>query len=443
MRLLRFIPIVALAMLLAACHPLVSFQKWFADDNCTPAPELEGTWVLEDGEAVLTIVAEGSSYSLSLTSEGIGSHGSTGRYKARIARRGSFYLLDVEPQKEVLDEFFKREFIQPVLPVHILARIELDGDQMRISFPDKLPTKIESGEVPIAHYLFDWDEDVLILLAETGELQELAFKHGEEPEEKFGEASPRFNRQPPEVGHFYRGKLYKKGSPEAEVAFLEALEAKPGYAAAHDGLGRTYLERGSFDAAISSYDQAISFDRNNPEFHRHLAYALMAAGRISSALHESRVALQLDPDEAESHFQLALALFLDERFADAADEFAKASRILQDQDWRNGLPLYALALERSGHEMQAQELLKSEIQKRPYAALPLFFTRKIDEQDLLRQLGQWGAAEAHFFIGERFLQEGDAQRAREHFIAVLRSGGNPGSFEAIAARVKLARLGGY
>jgi tetratricopeptide (TPR) repeat protein len=74
----------------------------------------------------------------------------------------------------------------------------------------------------------------------------------------------RWHRRMAEIGgakRFFGGIIYgsiPKGSmPEAEKAFLKAIELKPGYVNHHIELARTYMAMGKFDLAIPEYQKTI------------------------------------------------------------------------------------------------------------------------------------------------------------------------------------------
>ncbi len=74
----------------------------------------------------------------------------------------------------------------------------------------------------------------------------------------------RWHRRMAEIGgakRFFGGIIYgsiPKGSfPEAEKAFLKAVELKPEYVNHHIELARTYMSMGKFDQAVPEYQKTI------------------------------------------------------------------------------------------------------------------------------------------------------------------------------------------
>ena len=80
----------------------------------------------------------------------------------------------------------------------------------------------------------------------------------------------RWHRRMAEIGgakRFFGGIIYgsiPKGSfPEAEKAFLKALEIAPDYVNHHIELARTYMAMGKFDQAVPEYQAAIDLPKSS------------------------------------------------------------------------------------------------------------------------------------------------------------------------------------
>jgi tetratricopeptide (TPR) repeat protein len=58
-------------------------------------------------------------------------------------------------------------------------------------------------------------------------------------------------------GGIIYGSIPKGSMPEAEKAFLKAIELKPEYANHHIELARTYMAMGKFDPAVPEYQKTI------------------------------------------------------------------------------------------------------------------------------------------------------------------------------------------
>ena len=125
--------------------------------------------------------------------------------------------------------------------------------------------------------------------------------------------------------------------PAAIAGFERAIEADPGYAAAHVGLANARFwqyemsrARNQPDAAllaraIDHVRRAIDLERDLAEAHATLSFLLTSAGRAAEALAEARRAVALEPSYWGNQFRLAHAAWGEERLqalARAADLYS-------------------------------------------------------------------------------------------------------------------------
>ena len=65
-------------------------------------------------------------------------------------------------------------------------------------------------------------------------------------------------------------------------------------------LGKTQLEKGDFNNALSSFEQAILLDQKNPDLCNLKATALRSLGRYNEAIDCFNKSLEIDPRDKNS-----------------------------------------------------------------------------------------------------------------------------------------------
>ncbi|MFO1360878.1 MAG: tetratricopeptide repeat protein [Burkholderiales bacterium] len=83
---------------------------------------------------------------------------------------------------------------------------------------------------------------------------------------------------------------------DAEAALLEARALDPGGTDALSLLGKLYMRRTQFDAALEYFDEAHAHGGDRAPLHANRAGALLALGRYAEALAAARRAAALEPD---------------------------------------------------------------------------------------------------------------------------------------------------
>lgn len=112
--------------------------------------------------------------------------------------------------------------------------------------------------------------------------------------------------------------VFKQGrGDEALAHFQAALEIKPDFADAHNGLGFVLLQGGKTAKAIEHFQQAVEIQPAFAAAQNNLGMALLQTGRAAEAIPHLAGALKTNPDQAETHNNLGYAL-LQTGQADAA-----------------------------------------------------------------------------------------------------------------------------
>ena len=87
--------------------------------------------------------------------------------------------------------------------------------------------------------------------------------------------------------------------------FKQALKLNPEYAGAYYNLGLVQFELGQFEASVKSYDQANTFQPNDPWTLINRGFAKQGLGNTPSAKEDFKTAIELDENLSESYIGLS------------------------------------------------------------------------------------------------------------------------------------------
>ena len=120
---------------------------------------------------------------------------------------------------------------------------------------------------------------------------------------------------------------YKKGAyDQAEETIRKGLEKKE-KAELYNVLGLVQMEKDMLKDADFSFRKSISYDDENPEYHKNLGEVNFRKGVLIIAMQEYNTALELDSTLVEVYFHLAQAYLKQVRFNDAMEAFKTAIRV--------------------------------------------------------------------------------------------------------------------
>jgi Flp pilus assembly protein TadD/peroxiredoxin len=104
------------------------------------------------------------------------------------------------------------------------------------------------------------------------------------------------------------GTLYMRGgqSAKAQAAFTRALEVKPDFSEASNGLGALLAQGGNLPAAVARFKIALETTPDYPDALNNLGYALLQMGRNREAFDLYQKALKLQPDFPEAFNNLGI-----------------------------------------------------------------------------------------------------------------------------------------
>jgi len=112
----------------------------------------------------------------------------------------------------------------------------------------------------------------------------------------------------------------QKRLDEAAVEFQNALDRKPDYPEALNGLANVISQRRQYPAAFDLYRHALEKRPDSPIIHANFANALAAAGKLGDAEREYRASLDLDAAATLPRLDLAKVLARQGRFREAEAE---------------------------------------------------------------------------------------------------------------------------
>ncbi len=164
----KYVIAIGIVFLLMGC-PARSLFPLFTENDLVYNPALVGTWIdRENGDTFTFQKAGEKSYNVVSFEQ---KKGNSEAYRVQLGRIGKFWFIDSYPLKSGGDHH--------TLSAHILSRIWLNGDTLRMSSleSDWLRDMIDAKRLSIAHVRRDGD---IILTATTEELRALVLRFTED-----------------------------------------------------------------------------------------------------------------------------------------------------------------------------------------------------------------------------------------------------------------------
>ena len=166
MNTVKYFVAVGIAFLSLGC-PARSLFPLFTEKDLASLPNIVGTWANGEGETFSFQKSRDKGYDVVSRDH----DGTTDRYKVQLGKLGKFWFMDSYPGEKGHDHH--------MIAAHIISKISLDGDSLRISSLESewLKKVIDGGKLNIAHTKLDND---IILSASTEELQQLVLRFADD-----------------------------------------------------------------------------------------------------------------------------------------------------------------------------------------------------------------------------------------------------------------------
>jgi len=132
------------------------------------------------------------------------------------------------------------------------------------------------------------------------------------------------------IGYNY---MQKKEYDKAEEAYLKAVEMKPNYAEAYNGLATVYNAQKKFDKALEASSKAAEYasaagpggagGSGGVDAEYNQGVIAWNAGKIPEAAEHFQKVIFMKPDHADAHYQLGMAFVNQNKLAEAVPMFEK------------------------------------------------------------------------------------------------------------------------
>jgi len=225
----------------------------------------------------------------------------------------------------------------------------------------------------------------------------------------------------------------------AEERYREGLAAGADRAVTMNLIGVALRAQGRYEEAVTAYDDSLAAGDERASVHTNRGNALRALGRREEAERCYRLSIEIDPGYPRAYCGLA-------RAAEHRGDFARAARHYREAVERGLAPSRAapwiyLALARSG-DPQPEKALRPGIESQGFErSVAEFLAGTLSPMRLLAKAGSRGeyATRARYYMGMRFLLEGNREAALEQLLKAVRLK-RCNSAEYAAAMCEIERL---
>jgi tetratricopeptide (TPR) repeat protein len=207
-------------------------------------------------------------------------------------------------------------------------------------------------------------------------------------------------------------------------------------------LSWVYRCKGSFDLSRAEAEAALRLERS-AENHKALGDACLWKGDYAQARRELQEAMKSRPHYQEARYSLAFTCYLEQRFKEAVEECTRCMK-LEDSPRAETILLHYFSLQGMGRQAKAEELLAELSRGFAGEAWPsdllAYHRGELRESKLLSKARHdVDRCTAYFYIGCRYLQRGDREKAKASFRKCVDTEIFD-SFGYIGSRAKLKRL---
>lgn len=150
---------------------------------------------------------------------------------------------------------------------------------------------------------------------------------------------------------------------KAEELYQKALEIKPDYLEAREGLGITYIQLGDYQKAIELFQQIIDQYGERKETLLNLGVAFYRSGNINDAIIKYQRALTITKEPfSNAHFNLAMALSHQGKFDEAIQQYRTAIKA-RNNNYPEAYNNMGLIYQAMGEETQALAAFNNALQQ--------------------------------------------------------------------------------
>jgi hypothetical protein len=170
------LPLAAAALLLSGCGVTGTIHPLYSEKQAAAALPIEGNWTDEKGEDVFKVRKADKGFRVTLVESD-----KTHDYDLHLVQLGETWFADVAP----------RDLPDLALPLHVIAKIRLEGDDLLISFlgSEWLLDAVRQAGLP----LIETPDRDHVIAARTPELQKFVRGIAGEPR-AFDSEAPRLKR---------------------------------------------------------------------------------------------------------------------------------------------------------------------------------------------------------------------------------------------------------
>src|SRR5262245_16995913 len=131
----------------------------------------------------------------------------------------------------------------------------------------------------------------------------------------------------------------------------------------HRTAAEGYLSQGMYGEALPHLEAAVTFAKQNAEYHNQLGFVRYICGNDQGAITSFQTALQLQPGNADGWFNLGMVQYNQGRFAEAEDSFRSSLEHQPNnpETWNNR----GVALHRLGRTHDARTCFQRALQIDP------------------------------------------------------------------------------
>ena len=225
--------------------------------------------------------------------------------------------------------------------------------------------------------------------------------------------------------HYNRGITYLNGErySEAVTAFQNAITLDTDFAAAHYNLGLVYLKMETYPRAVSSLEKTIALDSNHKAAYHALALAYLGQQELGKARDAAREALKID-----AAYQPARSLLeaIDPSYTPTATEDVESPEPEKTADPPQPTPTPTDSSDTTQDLERGLVFLNS----RQYTQAAAAFKRVLKVEA--------GSVEAHYGLGQAYLEMGAFEDAKAEADTVLRLNPNHQKARELIQVIKFA-----